>query len=122
MTAKSNTPPEQNDGQGPENSKRASLQLDTLEPRILLSATWIEVDAVSEISAPISKADVFQGTEGADVFNGTKGADGADALGGDDELFGFGGDDTPAGGEGNDLLDGGTGNRSEEHTSELESH
>ncbi len=103
MAAKSNTPSEQDDGQAPDNAKRAGLKLDTLEPRILLSATWIEADTGDEISAPTDEAEVFNGTEGADV---------ADALGGDDELFGYGGDDTLAGGDGNDLLDGGTGNDS----------
>lgn len=82
-----------------EPTPRAPLQVESLEPRILLSATWV-------------------GTGGDDVFGGTNDADVADGLDGADELHGGNMDDQLFGGAGNDVLygdnhvdtlDGGTG-------------
>ncbi|MBM4090675.1 MAG: calcium-binding protein, partial [Planctomycetes bacterium] len=83
------------------NTQTATLKVDTLEPRILLSATWVDADSGKEITGPTPGADHYIG-DGADNV--------ANALGGDDQLFGHGGDDTLFGGAGNDLLDGGAGN------------
>ncbi|MCH7926071.1 MAG: cadherin-like domain-containing protein, partial [Planctomycetes bacterium] len=94
-TNKSNAVME-NDGQA-----KASSKLELLEPRILLSATWVDAGTGDAIAGA---------TEGDDVFTGTDQADVADGLGGDDVLHGLGGDDTLTGGSGNDSLFGGDGN------------
>ncbi|MEA1951284.1 MAG: Ig-like domain-containing protein, partial [Planctomycetota bacterium] len=87
----------------------ASLKVDTLEPRILLSATWVDAATGEQIE---------NATDGDDVFTGDNADDVADGLAGDDQLFGGGGDDELFGGEGDDVLygdnqsdtlDGGTG-------------
>ncbi|MCH7994235.1 MAG: tandem-95 repeat protein [Planctomycetes bacterium] len=93
-----------------ENGKaKASFQLEALEPRILLSATWVDADTGDAIGGA---------TEGDDVFYGSNESDFADGLGGDDELhggiqddqlFGGAGDDQLFGGLHSDTLDGGTG-------------
>ena len=70
------------DAPGGDPQSKASLQLEALEPRILLSATWV-------------------GTDGDDTH---------DAGNQGDELYGMGGNDTLHGGTGGDLIDGGTGN------------
>ncbi len=99
--------------------KRATFRIKTLEPRILLSGTWIDA----------STGDPLDGaTEGNDIFIGGKSTDIADGLGGSDQLFGNdrddflrGGDgddvilgdkghDVLQGGDGNDILEGGQGN------------
>ncbi|MEE9296326.1 MAG: tandem-95 repeat protein [Phycisphaerae bacterium] len=81
-------------------SRGPSFNIETLEPRILLSATWVDADT----NDPLAGA-----TEGNDVFTGDGADDVADALGGDDTLFGNDGDDTLSGGVGNDTLFGGAG-------------
>jgi len=85
-----------------ENSKsqRASLSFESLEPRIMLSATWVDADTMETQSGPTADPDIFTGDDAADV---------ADGLAGDDFLFGEGGDDILTGGAGDDLLDGGSG-------------
>ncbi len=89
---------------------RPSFTIETLEPRILLSATWVDADT----GDPLAGA-----TEGNDVFTGDDANDVVDALGGDDilsggkgadTLFGGAGDDTLSGDEDNDVLFGGAGN------------
>ncbi|MEM9352032.1 MAG: cadherin domain-containing protein, partial [Planctomycetota bacterium] len=80
--------------------QRATLKSDVLEPRILLSATWVDADTGD------AQADA---TEGNDVGTGDGADDTLYGLGGDDQLFGGGGNDSLFGGEGNDLLSGGTG-------------
>ncbi|MFG0252441.1 MAG: hypothetical protein ACF8NJ_06155, partial [Phycisphaerales bacterium JB038] len=94
----------------PNKDTKKPLKAESLEERILLSATWVDADSGEELDGP---------TDGDDLLYGSGGDDIADALGGDDELFGgagddslFGnsGDDRLAGGDGDDLLDGGSGN------------
>ena len=70
---------------------KATLGGETVEPRILLSATWIDGTNLSE---------TVTGSAGDDVIN---------ALGGNDTVRGLGGNDVLMGGAGNDVLDGGTG-------------
>lgn len=70
---------------------KPSLAGETVEPRILLSATWIT------------------GTLGNDAIAGTAGADQIYGSGGNDTLWGLAGDDLLKGGWGNDTIDGGTG-------------
>jgi hypothetical protein len=80
---------------------RAKLQSESLEDRILLSATWVDADTGAEIDGA---------TDGADIHNGSDLADIADGGAGNDTLFGAGGDDTLRGGTGDDTLVGGEGN------------
>ncbi|MCA9100291.1 MAG: tandem-95 repeat protein, partial [Planctomycetales bacterium] len=76
---------------------RAELKVTSLEPRILLSTTWVDADT----------GDAQAGaTEGNDAFTGDNADNTADGLGGDDVLHGGHGDDTLFGGDGNDVLHG----------------
>ena len=88
----------------------AELKVTSLEPRILLSTTWVDADS----GDPQAGA-----TEGDDIFTGDNADNTADGLGGDDTLSGGKGDDTLSGGSGDDILygekhddilDGGAGN------------
>ncbi|MCB9917355.1 MAG: LEPR-XLL domain-containing protein [Planctomycetes bacterium] len=72
------------------------LRGETLEPRILLSATWIEGDAGDN---------VLDGTTGDDCIDGLGGNDTLDGLAGNDVLRGGAGDDTLIGGSGQDIAD-----------------
>ena len=75
------------------------FHVESLQPRILLSATWAD----TATGDPASGA-----TDGADTFTGDAGADLADGLGGNDTLLGNAGDDVLTGGDGDDSLLGGT--------------
>ncbi len=90
------------DGQTLSNPK-PTFNVESLEPRILLSATWVDADTGDAEAGPTESNDVYTGTDANEV---------ADALGGDDTLSGAGGDDSLFGGAGDDLLDGGTGDDS----------
>ena len=72
---------------------RAQLKVDTLEPRILLSATWADVETNEEIEGPTSGDDVGTGDDARDYLRG---------LDGDDALFGGVGTDLCRGGAGSD--------------------
>ncbi|MHC4078726.1 MAG: hypothetical protein ACYST0_09860, partial [Planctomycetota bacterium] len=75
------------------------LFVEEIEPRILLSATWID------------------GTAGDDnPLNGTAVDDCIDGLAGNDTIFGLTGDDILRGGAGNDALDGGSGTDTADYT------
>jgi Ca2+-binding RTX toxin-like protein len=64
--------------------RRATMRMESLEARIMLSATWTDADG-----------DVGLGpTDGDDTFDGGSNADLVDGLGGDDVLSGHDGDDT----------------------------
>jgi Ca2+-binding RTX toxin-like protein len=76
----------------PKSTKKAKLQSEQLEPRVLMSATWVDVDADGQ--------DELVGSDGADVLYGTYG---------NEEILGLGGDDTLVGNLGDDVLDGGDG-------------
>ena len=104
---------------GSDKKRRAQLQADTLEPRILLSATWVDADTGEVHDGPTEGDDIATGSEWGDKFQGLGGADQLLGLGGDDlldggdgndALFGGDGDDTLFGGEGDDVLQGGAGN------------
>jgi hypothetical protein len=88
------------DPQDTTNENRANLNVDRLEPRILLSATWVDA---------IDGAEIADAGDLGDVFHGDDLADTADGLNGDDQLFGHGGDDQLFGGNGKDMLQGGEG-------------
>jgi len=74
--------------------------IESLEPRIMKSATWVDADTGDSIAGA---------TEGDDIFNagGGNNNDIVDALGGDDTLFGNNGDDILNGGAGDDEIHGG---------------
>ncbi len=78
-----------------DNQKR--IQVTALEPRIMLSATWVDADTGEAINGP---------TDGSELFYGGHDNDLVDALGGDDILFGDMGADILNGGDGNDILYG----------------
>ncbi|MCK5940355.1 MAG: hypothetical protein KAI24_00185, partial [Planctomycetes bacterium] len=80
---------------------RPTLSGETVEPRILLSATWID-GTVGD--------DTIIGTDGDDLIDGLGGSDFLRGDGGNDHLVGGGGIDTLIGGDGDDILDGGGGN------------
>ncbi|MGB2984286.1 MAG: Ig-like domain-containing protein, partial [Phycisphaerae bacterium] len=95
-----------------------SLRIETLEPRILLSATWVDSDTGDPLEGATAGNDTYTGTEGNDVADGLGGddtlfgQDGNDTLhgnSGQDSLFGEAGDDELYGGPDNDTLDGGEG-------------
>ncbi len=88
----------------------ASFTTDILEPRILMSATWVD-SATDEPEANATAGDdTANGSAMDDVLNGLGGDDTLFGNEGNDQLFGSAGDDDLFGGQGNDLLNGGTGN------------
>ena len=103
-TKKTATPDQAKDLKAPEEKGEDEAskdpEIESLEPRIMLSATWMDADTGDLLDDPTAGNDLFLGSEGADV---------ADALGGDDILFGQGGDDLLNGGAGDDTLQGGSG-------------
>ena len=80
--------------------KKAKLEVEDLEARILLSASWVDGDTSTPIGGPTADYDIGTGDGADDVM---------DALGGDDKLFGMGGNDQLDGGAGDDILQGGAG-------------
>ncbi|MEX2285893.1 MAG: tandem-95 repeat protein, partial [Planctomycetaceae bacterium] len=98
MTDKNDRP--KKDSNGPADDKRARLEVECLEPRILMSVTWTDAATGQQIPGATNGANVFTGDDLANVANG---------LGGNDQMYGFGGNDQLDGGDGNDLLDGGDG-------------
>ncbi|MEO0479818.1 MAG: Ig-like domain-containing protein [Planctomycetota bacterium] len=93
-------PNNRNDGKDPNgpNPTPRKKRVEPLEPRILMSGTW--VDPETDLVIPGA-------TGGSDRFEGDGTDDTADGLGGDDTLLGGAGDDILSGGEGDDLLQGG---------------
>ncbi|MCG3126901.1 MAG: hypothetical protein CHACPFDD_01756 [Phycisphaerae bacterium] len=77
--------------------KRAGFSVESLEPRILLSATWTDADTGEHHASA---------TDGDDVYHGDSAANAADGLDGDDLLDGNGGNDLLHGGAGDDVLRG----------------
>ncbi|HBJ34448.1 MAG TPA: hypothetical protein DDZ51_06725, partial [Planctomycetaceae bacterium] len=87
---------------------KASFTSDILEPRILMSATWVDSDAFQDQAT--NADDVMQGSATDDVLSGLEGNDTLFGNDGNDSLFGNQGNDHLLGGDGNDRLNGGTGN------------
>jgi choice-of-anchor C domain-containing protein len=87
---------------------QASFTSDILEPRILMSATWVDADALQDQAS--SGDDVQQGSAADELMAGLEGNDSLFGDGGDDSLFGNEGDDNLFGGTGDDALQGNTGN------------
>ncbi|MEL7485178.1 MAG: hypothetical protein AAFN41_12620, partial [Planctomycetota bacterium] len=77
------------------------FDIESLEKRVLMSASWVDADTGDAQDGPTSEGDQFNGSSGNDV---------ADAGSGNDLLFGNGGDDVLDGGVGQDSIDGGSGN------------
>lgn len=106
--------------------RRPRFASETLEARILMSATWLPADAGHHDAAhdPDDVTDHVVGGQGGaehadragpdplggdDILTGGKGDDLLDGGKGHDTLFGGKGNDTLHGGDGNDALDGGDG-------------
>ncbi|MDF1799000.1 MAG: hypothetical protein P1V81_07480, partial [Planctomycetota bacterium] len=84
--------------------------LDSLEARVLMSATWVDADSGDEQAEASAGDDIYTGD---DLDNMALASEGDDILSGglgDDQLFGEAGDDILDGGAGDDVLDGGAGN------------
>ena len=93
----------------PEEPLQAELSVESLEARVLMSATWVDADSGDETLEASAGDDIYTGD---DLDNIAMAGDGDDILSGgagDDELFGQTGGDTLDGGSGDDLLDGGAG-------------
>ena len=90
-------------------SSGPALSVEALEPRILLSATWVEADTGDAIPDATEGDDIYTGSNQADVANALGGDDVMDGGKGDDQLFGGAGNDQVSGGLGHDTLDGGSG-------------
>lgn len=75
-----------------QNDCKAKLQPEQLEQRIMLSASWVDIDADNEKE--------LVGSSSNDILSGTSNGE---------EILGLDGDDELVGGLGNDLLDGGAG-------------
>ncbi|MCO6435859.1 MAG: LEPR-XLL domain-containing protein [Phycisphaerae bacterium] len=90
------------------NPSRPSFRVETLEPRILLSATWVGTDG-DDTHDGTDAADHLEGHGGNDVLHGGIGDDILDGGGGHDQLFGDEGNDILISGGGDDVLSGGGG-------------
>ncbi|MEM9167894.1 MAG: cadherin domain-containing protein, partial [Planctomycetota bacterium] len=80
--------------------KQARLDVESLEKRVLLSASWVDADTGDAQDGATANSDAFSGSAGADIAAG---------MGGEDILAGNGGNDILSGGEGNDSIQGGEG-------------
>ena len=89
--------------------RKARGQIEPLEPRILMSATWTDSTTGTDQTDATTHADTFTGSDGADTAHGLDGNDLLMGGAGDDALFGDGGDDTLDAGAGHDQLEGGLG-------------
>ena len=85
-------------------------EAEPLEPRIMLSGTWVDVDTNDPLDGPTTGNDSFTGTALDDFADGGAGNDILDGDVGDDALLGGDGNDTLTGGTGRDFLAGGAGN------------
>ena len=88
---------------------KPKFQLEALEPRILLSATWVGTEADDSHDAGNHGDDLY-GMGGNDVLRGGTSGDLLDGGAGNDQLFGNQGKDVLISGGGNDFMDGGVGN------------
>ena len=106
----SKTSPARSEQPSAENQqKKPSFDAEALEPRILLSATWVDADTGDVHDGPTDGSDHFIGSDLADAAHGHAGADLMEGMGGDDHLYGDDGADILHGGDGSDTLDGGSG-------------
>lgn len=88
---------------------KATFTTDILEPRILMSATWVDTATDEPEIEATNGDDTGNGSGIDDVLNGLGGDDTLFGNDGNDQLIGGAGNDDLFGGQGNDLLDGGTG-------------
>ncbi|MEO1717713.1 MAG: LamG-like jellyroll fold domain-containing protein, partial [Planctomycetota bacterium] len=87
--------------QGSDKGRTPRFDIESLEKRVLMSASWVDADTGESQDGATIRADEFHGSSGNDV---------ADAGSGNDLLFGNGGDDVLDGGTGRDTIEGGSGN------------
>ncbi|MBK8915973.1 MAG: LEPR-XLL domain-containing protein [Phycisphaerales bacterium] len=90
--------------------REAGFRVETLEQRILMSATWADAETGEAQSGATGDADVYSGSNNDDVADGGGGNDVMSGGNGNDTLFGGDGHDLLEGGNGNDILHGGAGN------------
>ncbi|MCO6439460.1 MAG: tandem-95 repeat protein [Phycisphaerae bacterium] len=88
---------------------KPSFRPELLEPRIFLSATWVDTDSGDPLEGATEGNDTYTGTTGDDIADALGGNDTMDGDDGADSLFGGAGNDTLSGGDGADILDGGAG-------------
>jgi len=74
--------------EGQSEKRKPLFESEALEPRILLSATWLDVDSGGEIDGPADGAAHSIESEAADIAHGNGGTDLLEGLGGDDQVFG----------------------------------
>ncbi len=103
------SPPAPNPGAPGAVPDRPRFHSDALEPRILLSGTWVDADTGAPLAGPTSGDDAYTGTSGSDSAAGGLGDDSLSGLAGNDSLDGGQGNDDLFGGDGDDILTGGTG-------------
>ncbi|MFH2002968.1 MAG: tandem-95 repeat protein, partial [Planctomycetota bacterium] len=94
----------------------ADPQIEALEKRIMLSATWVDTHTGDLLDDATPADDLFTGSEGDDLADALDGNDDLFGHGGDDILSGGAGDDTLSGGAGDDILNGGTGTDTVDYT------
>ncbi|MDX2198265.1 MAG: cadherin domain-containing protein [Phycisphaerae bacterium] len=90
--------------------RRASFQVETLEPRILMSATWADADTLASIGGATNDGDIYTGDGANNSADGLGGDDIMSGGAGNDQLWGNSGNDTLQGDAGTDWLYGGDGN------------
>ncbi|MGP1273038.1 MAG: LamG-like jellyroll fold domain-containing protein, partial [Phycisphaerales bacterium] len=98
---------DQSDNRPPQRKPR--LDVESLEKRVLMSASWVDADTGDAQSGATEGNDHFTGTDGADIAMGQGGQDLLEGLGGADTLLGGHGDDILRGGDGDDILAGNSG-------------
>lgn len=101
----------------PKPRRKATFKIETLEPRILMSATWVDTDTSAAQSGADSGNDTYTGTTGNDTADGLSGNDILHGGEGNDTLSGSAGDDVLDGGAGSDFLDGGSGTDTADYSS-----
>ena len=95
---------EQSDSASPDKKNAdAKFEANSLEKRILYSATWVDADAED------GDENIITGTKGRDNLTGTVGRDIMDGLTGNDSLAAGAGNDEVYGGSGRDYLQGDAG-------------
>ncbi|MEO1585132.1 MAG: cadherin-like domain-containing protein, partial [Planctomycetota bacterium] len=99
----------QKQGDGPAKPTRQRFDVESLEKRVLMSASWVDADTGDSQSGATGNNDQFNGSEATDIASGKGGQDLLFGNGGDDILSGGSGDDRLEGGAGDDTLQGGSG-------------
>ncbi|MEN1704526.1 MAG: LamG-like jellyroll fold domain-containing protein, partial [Planctomycetota bacterium] len=89
-------------------SRPPRFDVESLEKRVLMSASWVDADTGDAESGPTDGSDRFEGSGLDDIAAGGQG---------NDILSGNGGNDVLQGGAGNDQIDGGSGTDTADYSS-----